>query len=312
MHLDLNRDRRQTAVVWIASIVAITFFGCVEAVGQDPQPKSETEVFSGPQVGEPLPEFVFRELLVEPTGQELNLVKDSAGGPLLLVFVHELNRPSIAFTRILSGYAHSRRETGLKTGVIFLDADATAAETNLRRIQHAVTPGVLTGVSIDGQEGPGSYGLNRKVELTILIAKDNLVTGNFALIQPSLQADLPKVLTGLVEVIGGTVPKLSDLEGMPVMRERATNGAQPPNLRPLLQPMVNKNATDEQIDKAAVAVEESAAKDESIRRELGRACKSIVDAGVLGNYGTPKTQEYFQKWADLYGTKSTDDTPPGR
>ncbi|MDP1563843.1 MAG: hypothetical protein Q8M16_20885 [Pirellulaceae bacterium] len=312
MYLDSNRNRRLVAVVWFVSIVAITLSVSAVVVGQDSQPKSETDVFSGPQMGEPLPEFTFRELLVEPTGQELNLVKETAGGPLLLVFVHELNRPSIAFTRILSGYAHSRRETGLKTGVVFLDADATAAEANLRRMQHAVTPGVLTGVSIDGQEGPGSYGLNRKVELTILIAKDNVVTGNFALIQPSLQADLPKVLEGLVEIIGGTAPKLSDLEGMPPMRERAANGEQPPNLRPLLQPMLKKTATDEEIDKAAVVVEKSAAKDEAIRRELGRACKSIVDAGVLGNYGTPKTQEYFKKWAALYGKKSTDDNPPGR
>ncbi|MBL8855030.1 MAG: hypothetical protein JNK57_13775 [Planctomycetaceae bacterium] len=280
--------------------------------GQDASTEPTAEVFSGPQPGEPLPEFVFRELLVEKSGRELNLVQEAAGSPLLLVFVHQVNRPSIGFTRVLSKYAHSRQADGLRTGVVFLDSDATAAEANLRRIQHALTPGVLTGVSIDGQEGPGSYGLNRKVELTILMAKDNVVTSNFALIQPSIQVDLPKVLQGIVAVVGGTVPELSELEGLPPMREQATNGNQPPNLRPLLQPMLNKNATDEQIDASALVVEEAAEKDEALRKELGRACKTIVDAGKVGNYGSPKTQEYFKKWAEQFGKPSPDQKGPDR
>lgn len=283
-------------------------------LGQDET--AEPQVFSGPQVGEALPEFVFRELLVEPSGRDLNLVGEAAGGPVLLVFVHELNRPSIGFTRTLTAYAHSRRADGLKTAVILLDSDATAAEASLLRIRHAMTPGVLTGVSVDGQEGPGSYGLNRKVALTILIAKDNLVTSNFALVQPSLQADLPKVLEGLVSVIGGTIPKLEELEGMQPMNQRESNrernGEQRPNLRPLLQPLLNKQASADEIDKAAAVVEQAVAEDTAMRRELGRACKTIVDANVLQNYGTVKTQEYFKKWAEAYGNQSTDIDQPKR
>ncbi len=287
-------------------------------LGQDET--TEPQVFSGPQVGEALPEFVFRELLVEPSGRDLNLVGEAAGGPVLLVFVHELNRPSIGFTRTLTAYAHSRRADGLKTAVILLDSDATAAEASLLRIRHAMTPGVFTGVSVDGQEGPGSYGLNRKVALTILVAKDNLVTSNFALVQPSLQADLPKVLEGLVSVVGGTIPKLEELEGMPAMRQRESNresnrggnGEQRPNLRPLLQPLLNKQASADEIDAAAAVVERAVAEDMAMRRELGRACKTIVDANVLQNYGTVKTQEYFKKWAEAYGNQSTDIDQPKR
>lgn len=283
-------------------------------LGQDET--SEPQVFSGPQVGEALPEFVFRELLVEPSGRDYNLVREASGGPVLLVFVHELNRPSIGFTRTLTAYAHSRRGDGLKSAVILLDSDATAAEASLLRIRHAMTPEVLTGVSVDGQEGPGSYGLNRKVALTILIAKDNLVTGSFALVQPSLQADLPKVLEGLVGVIGGTVPKLEELPGMPPMNQRESNGQsngeQRPNLRPLLQPLLNKRASDDEIVAAAAVVERAVAEDSALRRELGRACKTIVDANVLENYGTGRTQEYFKKWAEAYGEKSKDIDQPNR
>jgi hypothetical protein len=289
-------------------------------IGQETQPAVIDDVFSGPQIGEALPEFVFRELLVDSNGQERNLVREAAEGPLLLVFVHEVNRPSIGFTRALTGYAHSRARDGLRTAVIFLDADATTAETNLRRIQHALTAGVLTGVSLDGQEGPGSYGLHRQVELTILIAKDKVVTGNFALIQPSLPVDLPKVMAGIVEVVGGTVPPLSELEGGPAMREPRPagdptvdqGGNQPPNLRPLLQPMLRKNATPEQVDEAAAKVEQAANQDEAFGKELGRACKTIVDAGVLSNYGTAKTQEYFRQWAEKYGQKKLADEPAKR
>jgi hypothetical protein len=260
-------------------------------------------------VGEPLPDFAFRELLVEPAGRELNLVHEAGGRPVLLVFVHELNRPSIGFTRALTRYAQSRRADGLQTAVILLDADATAAEANLKRIQHALTPNVWTGVSLDGQEGPGSYGLNRQVQLTILIAKDNVVTTNLALTQPSLPTDLPEALAGIVAVIGGTPPEVSELVGEESKRGERPTGNQP-NLRPLLQPMLNKNATDEEIVAAAETVERTAADDVAIRKELGRACRSIVDGGVLSNYGTAKTQEYFAKWAELYAEKSPEPNKP--
>ena len=303
---------------WCLGNLIFAVLTSATVIGQETQPAVIDDVFSGPQIGEALPEFVFRELLVDSNGQERNLVREAADGPLLLVFVHEVNRPSIGFTRALTGYAHSRARDGLRTAVIFLDADATTAETNLRRIQHALTAGVLTGVSLDGQEGPGSYGLHRQVELTILIAKDKVVTGNFALIQPSLPVDLPKVMAGIVEVVGGTVPPLSELEG--AMREPRPagdptvdqGGNQPPNLRPLLQPMLRKNATPEQVDEAAAKVEQAANQDEAFGKELGRACKTIVDAGVLSNYGTAKTQEYFRQWAEKYGQKKVADEPAKR
>jgi len=44
-----------------------------------------------------------------------------------------------------------------------------------------------TGISPDGEEGPGSYGLNRKMTLTILVANKGKVTANFALVQRTLR-----------------------------------------------------------------------------------------------------------------------------
>ncbi len=65
---------------------------------------------------------------------------------------------------------------------------------------HSETP---TFVSVDGKEGPGSLGLNRKVTLTILVGNKGEVKANFALIQPSLQTDLLPIANAMVDLIGG-------------------------------------------------------------------------------------------------------------
>src|SRR5688572_23335464 len=150
-------------------------------------------VFSGPQADEKLPAFKVRGVFDTDAGKELDFVTQADGKPIVLIFVHDLNRQSISVVRVLSSYTVSRAKDGLHTGVVWLDADATEAENTLKRIKHALTPHAPTGVSLDGREGPGAYGLNRNVQLTILVGKAGKVTANFALVQPSLQADLPKI-----------------------------------------------------------------------------------------------------------------------
>jgi hypothetical protein len=204
-------------------------------------------------------------------------------------------------TRILSGYTASRAKDGLATGVVWLADDATEAEMALKRMRHALAPDAPIGISVDGREGPGSYGLNRNVTLTILIAKDNRVTANYALVQPSLQADLPKILDSVVAVVGGKAPKLEELPGFPAMAKTAP-GREADNLRPLLAPVIRRDASPEDVEKAALAVEQYIAKNEAARREVGRIAKTIVDAGKLSSYGTPTAQQYLSKWAKAYGS----------
>ncbi|HVJ67809.1 MAG TPA: hypothetical protein VM510_07495, partial [Caulifigura sp.] len=166
-----------------------------------------------------------------------------------------------------------------------------------------------TGISMDGREGPGAYGLNRKVTLTILVGKEGRVTGNFALVQPSLNSDLPRILDSVVAVAGGKAPKLEELDGM---REMMRTTDQAPNLRPFLTPVINRNAAKEDVEKAAKAVEEHVAKDEAARKELGRIASTIVNAGKVENYGTATAQEYLKKWAREYGPKTDQPTDPLR
>lgn len=270
---------------------------------------ADEQVFSGPQVGEKLSTFTVRGVFDDDAGKEMDFVRNADGGPIVLIFVHDVNRQSVSMVRVLSEYTVSRADDGLATGVVWLDDDATEAENTLKRIGHALARKAPTGISMDGREGPGSYGLNRNVMLTILIGKEGKVTANFALIQPSLQADLPKILESVVAVAGGEVPRLEDLSGM---RAMARNQPSPnaPNLRPLLAPVIRKDAAPEAVDKAAVAVEKQAAEDEATRKEVGRIANTIIDAGKLTNYGTPRAQEYLQKWATAYGRPAEKETEP--
>jgi hypothetical protein len=258
---------------------------------------AEDPIFSGPQVGEKLPAFTVRGVLEPDAGKEIDFVTRAAGKPIVLIFVHEMSRPSIGFTRVLSGYTASRKSEGLATGVVWLDDDATAAENTIKRVKHALASDAPLGVSVDGREGPGSYGLNRKVALTILVGKEGKVTANFALVQPSLQADLPKVLEQVALVAGGPVPSLSDLPGMTEMKRGGNNALADDELRSLLRPLIQKDATAEQVKEAAKRIEETIAKRAEAQAQIGRIANTIVSSGKLTDYGTLPAQEQLRKWA---------------
>lgn len=276
---------------------------CVVAINIEG--RAQEQLFSGPQVGEKLSSFKVRGVFDDEAGKDLDFVDQANGKPIVLIFVHDVNRQSVSMTRILSGYSVSRSKDGLCTGVVWLDDDATAAENQLKKMRHALTQKAPIGISLEGREGPGSYGLNRKVMLTILVGKEGKVTANYALVQPSLQVDLPKILKSIVEVAGGEVPKLPDLPGMHEMMRNQSTDTETPNLRPLLAPLIRPTASETDVEQAAKAVEDKAAEDAAVRKEVGRIANTIIDNGKLENYGTPKAQQYLQKWAKDYG-KSED------
>lgn len=176
------------------------------------KPAEPPAEFSGPQPGERLTPFTIRTLLGDDAGKELDLVKQAGGKPLVLFFVHEVNRPSIGLARTMLTFAAKHKAEGLDAGLIFLSGDATMTEQFVKRAAHALPEGVPIGVSTDGAEGPGAYGLNRKVTVTVLVAKDNQVTANFALVQPSLQADGPKIAAAIAAAGGFEAPTLEELE----------------------------------------------------------------------------------------------------
>lgn len=261
-------------------------------------------IFSGPQVGEKLAPFKVRGVFDADAGKELDLVGAAAGKPLLLIFVHEANRPSIAMTRALMDYAKTRAKDGLAFGVVWLANadDFTAAEQFLNRARRALPEATPLGVSVDGKEGPGAYGLNRNVTLTVLVAKGDTVTANFALVQPSLATDAPKILEEVVKLVGGKAPTAAELGLNRAMPARPAAGPDPdPNLRSLIRPVIRKDATPAEVDKAAEAVVAYLKDKPAARTEVGRIARTVVNSGKLADYGTPRAQEILRSWAESYG-----------
>jgi hypothetical protein len=256
----------------------------------------DEQIYSGPQPGESLPNFTLRQVLGVEEPREVDPVDTASDRPLLLIFIHDVNRPAIGMTRTLTRYAQSREKDGLSTAVILLADDVTGGEATLKRMQHALTPNILTGVSIDGREGPGALGLNRSVQLTILVAKAGKVTANFALVQPSLQADMPMIIAAVVEQVGGPMPQMKDLLDRPDAAR-----VDPDRMRGLLRPLIQKDASDEDVDKAAQVIEKACEEDPQVRREVGRIATTIVRSGKLENYGTARAQEKLKHWAETIG-----------
>src|SRR6187402_1751825 len=86
---------------WIVSLSLVLLSGVV--VAQKDR--------SGPQVGEVLPKFTMRGVLDDEAGKSIDLVQDAAGRPLVLFFLHERTRPSVALARqVLSEAANHKAE----------------------------------------------------------------------------------------------------------------------------------------------------------------------------------------------------------
>lgn len=269
----------------------------------------EDQIFSGPQVGERLVPFEATGVLGKMAGEKVEVVARSKQSPLLLIFVHRITRPSIGLLRTITTFANAKEQKGIKTELVFLADDRTAMEATIRRAQHALPKGVDPLISTDGAEGPGSYGLNRKMTLTILVSQKDKVTANFPLIQPSLQVDAPKIGHAIVKAVGGKKqPTLKDMGfDREKMMARRPRPGKTPNIdaiyRPMMAPLIRKDASKEDVDKAAKAIEELAAKNKAFRDKVGTASGLITNSGRLASYGTKHAQTYLKKWAKEYASK---------
>ena len=253
------------------------------------------QVFSGPQPGESMEAFDVQYAFGVTAGSTMEPLKEAGDKPTLLIFVHQFTRPSHALTRVLIKFAEQHQKT-LYTNMIFLTADVTAMQQRLTRARQALPTKTHVTIAPQGIEGPGAYGLNRKVTLTILFGDEQKVISNTALIEPSVQADALKIITHIAKALKVKVPTLAELG---VESRMAAAGAI--DARALLGPVVNKTATVAEVNAAAKKVEAEFAKKPNVAAHIGGIAQRIIDAGKLENYGTERAQFYLFKWAGLYG-----------
>jgi hypothetical protein len=199
------------------ALLALLFAASNAVAGDD-------KLFSGPQPGEKLTPFKVQGFSGPDSGKELRLPDPAGDAPTLLVFVHEITRPALQLLRPVDGYAATLTREGLQAHIVWLTADRAMAEQFLTRARGSLNLKTPVSISLDGLEGPGNYGLNRKMTLTILVAKDGKVTDNFAIIQPN-ETDAPKVLAALAKVTGNKVPVPAVARGEPGPRKPAARPA---------------------------------------------------------------------------------------
>ena len=304
---------------------AVVFLGHAPPIqAQEIAKKLSDPVFSGPQVGEALPDFKITSLVGDVEGKVLNPVADAKGQPIVLVFIHELTRPGFGLMRAVTKFSAERKDKGMNVAVVFLTDDATATAKWSKNVQRLFSENVQYGMFMDGKEGPGSYGLNRNVIVTVLVGKEEKVTGNFALVQPQLQVDGPAILESIAAVSGGgKVPSMDELEAKYAGRSRMTRGKQnagpengrgntqrDPKLATLLRGVINKQATNKEVRRAASQVEEYVAKNEKAKTELARIASTVVNSDRLKNYGTSEAQEVLRGWCQKYKTESRGNREP--
>ena len=279
--------------------------------------RADDPVFSGPQAGEKLPPFEFKGVFGGLAGKKIDLVKRAEKKSVALIFGHARTRPAFGLTNLVMKFAAARSKAGLEAGVVFLTDDATSTESWLRVVEKHFPKGATYGLSLDGLEGPGAYGLNRNVTLTVLVGKEGKVTANFALVQPSIQADGPKILKAIVDVSGGgKVPSIEELAGPRYRGQNSRNkpSTEKPNtdkparqtdakLTSLLRSLINKQASKDDVKKAASEIEKYIEKNEAARKELARIASTVVNSGKLANYGTAAAQEQLKEWEKKFPAK---------
>jgi hypothetical protein len=280
------------------------------------QASAQDTIFSGPQAGERLPDFQVKGVVGDTAGKTYNPIAVAEDKPILLMFFHQKTRPAFGLCRALAKVTGDLPDNhGLSAHLILLTDDPSSETTWAQNVvQKHLDPKLTVAISEDGQEGPGAYGLNRNVTLTILVGQKGVVTHNFALVQPQLQADGPAILEAVAAVTGAKdLPSAAELDVRYAAGDRTRGrmrnqrqemrkgqeqprGGQDPKLTSLLRNLINKQASDEAVEKAAKDIEAYVAGNEPAKRELLRIARTVVNSGRLRNYGTSAAQAVLKRW----------------
>lgn len=162
---------------------------------------AQEKPFSGPQPGESLAPFKVLQVLSPEKSEVIQIAKPKKDAETtVLMFMHKLSEPAIGLMMTVEWYATKQKE--VTSYYIMLHEDREKARTMAQRwAQRPFFSASPMSISVDGLEGPGRYGLNRNVDMTVLVAKGNKVTHNFAINGPN-NTDAPAILTAISKTIG--------------------------------------------------------------------------------------------------------------
>lgn len=248
-------------------------------LGVPPAIRAADAVFSGPQAGEKTTPFKVLELSGANQGKERDPVTENAGAASAIVFVHAVERSLVPLLRVVDEYGAGRKDS-LKTEIVFLFGDRVAGEERMKTVAAALKLQSRAGLSLDGAEGPGNYGLNKECMMTIVIAKDNKVTANFALVQPGI-ADAPKVIDALAKVSGDANPPTAEqLNGRQTARAGGTGRMDPSGPR-------RGRGASMPVDFTGFDLNSEAGLRDAVRALMGEVQSLRAEVDGLRNQGNP-------------------------
>lgn len=165
---------------------------------------------SGPAVGTPLGALGVVRLRDDGPRVEFDLQPQFAHGPAAILFVHEMTRNAAPMIRGFDERCADLALTSLRSAVVLLAGDRTAAEQRVPVVSKALQMLSPILLSTDGAEGPGSYALNRKAQLTLVLAQDGVVVDSIGWFDTGAQ-DLDALQMHLAGLVG-PVPTDDELE----------------------------------------------------------------------------------------------------
>jgi len=256
---------------------------------------ADEPLFSGPQPGEKLPGFKVDVVVNAGAGKQIDPVREANKGPLVLVFVHELTRPAMQLIRPIDTFGDRWKKEGLTTHLVWLSSDRTKTEEYLKRAGTASLQLKSPASVYSGLEGPDNFGLNRKVTLTVLVAKDDKVTASFALIQPN-ETDAPKVLEAIARTLGKTPPTTEEIRAVsgPPRKPDQPQPDRDPMLQAMMRRMINLQNDAETCKKIADEMAAWAGADRTRRQQLREFAKQVLELG----YGTNHAKQELKKLAE--------------
>jgi hypothetical protein len=263
-----------------ALILAMAFFA-----GGDSFP-------SGPQVGDKLGDFKAHGFSGPAAGKEFKVIETAKGGPTLIVFMHApsdvgITRPGLQFLRPVDKYAADNAK--LATHIVWVTGDKDKTEGFLKRAENSLNLQSPISICLDGgKDGPAAYGLNDKVQITVLIAKDNKVVANFALTDPNA-TDAKKVIAATAKVLGKAPPKEQKKYEKKV---RKTDKS--PELQKLMRRMIQKDNSEDAVKAIADEMRKWAGSDEKKQKELRDYAQLVVQL----SYGNEHAQTTLKKLAE--------------
>lgn len=256
------------------------------------KPSTSKPMFSGPQVGERLPALKVR-LLGEKEPKEL--VASHNGEPVQIIFVHKVARIAFQLAKAVSEFAvKHEQDKKFRTVLVFLTDDPPSMDKQMRAIAGYLPKEVLVGVSPDGSNGPGNYGLNRNAMMTLLMGRGDKVTANFAMGQPSLTVDGPRIAKATAELLKVPAPNYSTMANANMRRPQIDR-----RLARMVNPLLGRDWTDEEAVQKIAEIEKYVGDNNRLKAELGTLVARIAPTGRSKMISNAKVKAKFEEWKKL-------------